>query len=114
MLDKVLGGGWKTLTAKEKPEESEGWMAKKEMKIDIGCFVFRYSKISFGCLILEELFCSCCVVEKICLYIRALFSDFSRALIISVICQTHACGVQTRQITEKLAQLKSTKALHDI
>ena len=36
------------------------------------------------------------VEEKICLYIRASFSDFSRALIISVICQTHAFGVQTR------------------
>ena len=45
-------------------------------------------------------------------YIRASFSDFSRALITSVICQTHACGAQTRQITEVLAQSKSAKASH--
>ena len=54
------------------------------------------------------------LAEKICLYIRASFSDFSRAFIISVICQTLTYSAQTRQITEKLAQSKSAKALHDI
>ena len=51
---------------------------------------------------------------KISFYIRASFSDFSRALIISEICKTHAYGAQTLQISEKLAQSKSTKASHDI
>ena len=49
---------------------------------------------------------------KISFYIRASFSDFSRALIISKICKTRFA--QTLQILEKLAQSKSTKASHDI